>query len=558
MHTLSSYISDVSKHRKNTPDGIEYSKNKKYKFDSKYARAFIYNSNSGKILWSEPTQVHNDILMFISDKDKTKFGLADDVFFIDELYNDKQYKHFKCGRIWVIPNKKSKNRNYDVYIAWWNELTQKEFNTFNKSIVDDYNKLYNTDILSYMVVDNNGKFILVADGDEIEITAADKKRKNDLLILRAIHLASSEEKHQYMKAFLKNRNDRLQRELYNHTKSKTAAEYNNIKTIGDSLEINNNIHMKSLLDFILENQKITMKGAGASQQNYGNCIILAGGPGSGKGFIQDKILCNFAVVDVDNMKKRYIAMAKAGKIKDNTEYDLRNPEDVGKLHMAVKNKGWKGKQRELFWKQREMHDAHSSKLQPNILWDMVSDSVDDVFEVAVKAKAMGYTVTLVWVVCNKETAEIGNEIRDRRVKGDVIEKGHAGAYKAIMSIFNNEHIEITELVDRAWIGFSAGYGRMLEPKYAKDPVIQVKSSSENEFKVDNALVNNFLDHKQPIDYDFVKKCLASKDAKKREQAEMWVDIVGDEYKPNGVNETLNECSAEEYLDAWRNALKEIL
>ena len=70
--------------------------------------------------------------------------------------------------------------------------------------------------------------------------------------------------------------------------------------------------MKSLLKFILEKQSINF---GSARSNYGQCIILAGGPGSGKGFIKDnKILATFKSVDVDDLKKQYIKLQKAGKI----------------------------------------------------------------------------------------------------------------------------------------------------------------------------------------------------------------------------------------------------
>ena len=80
--------------------------------------------------------------------------------------------------------------------------------------------------------------------------------------------------------------------------------------------------MKHLFDFILEN---TVVGFRKNATNYGECIILAGGPGSGKGFIKNKIDANFRTYDVDELKKRYIRMLNKGKLNDELkEFDFKN------------------------------------------------------------------------------------------------------------------------------------------------------------------------------------------------------------------------------------------
>ena len=558
MHSLHSFIDK----RKNNPDKIVYNKDKKYKFNSEFATAFIVDTNTKTILWSEAGQTHNDILFYVDDDIKEKMGL-DDVLFVDEIYSNKDYsKHIKCGRIWVIPNNKSKNRKYDVYIAWWQELTNAEFNTLNKFVITDYNKKHNTDIKSYMIVDNNGVFKLIAFDEEIKIDPQSEVRKDDMQILFAIHLANSEEKRKYLSNWLKDRNKHNQERLYNKTKSKTAAEYNHIKTIGDSLEIKNNYilkrNMKSLIDFILEAQKITFGGSGASKENYGNCIILAGGPGSGKGFIKSKILCQYKNVDVDELKKQYIKLAKAGKIAgDSGDYDIKNPDDTSTLHGKVKDHKWKSKQREAFWKQRNMNDEHSSGLLPNILFDMVSGDIKDIEEVVVKAKEMGYTTTIIWVLCNKETASIGNKIRERMVHDKIIDTGHADAYKTMSELFSNKYPEVTKLIDRGWIGFSAGYGRHLLPEYENEPVIKVKGVKEDKFTLNKSLIDKFLKDKMPIDYKAIKNNLSSDKEKVVKQVKDWIKIVGDEYQPNNVNESVSNYQ-EEYIQNWTTALQEIL
>lgn len=560
MKTILEYTTRHTRAQFGTPDKIKYNNEKVYTYENKHAYPFILNLVQNDVIWGEASKSHNDILFSLSDKEQKKYEL-DDVMFVDELDSGKLEIDNKCGRIWVIPITTSKNRNYDVYIAWWNKLNEQDLLKYSKQIVKSFNKKFNYKLNSYMIVNSEGDFMLI-DPEEhtIKIKYNDKERKQDVEKLRNIHLANQSEKRKYFSAFRAKRNDKMQKTLWNSTKSKTAAEYNNIKTIGDSLDNNIYTHnMKSLLEYILEKKSITFNGTGSKNTNYGQCIILAGGPGSGKGFIQNKILCNFKVVDVDNLKKMYMKMVKLGKIKDDKDYNLADPKDVSILHQRVKEHGWKNLQRELFWGQRELNDEHSSGLNPNILFDMVSDDPKDIFDVAVKAKAMGYNVTLIWVLCNKEVAKIGNEIRDRRVGEEVIDNGHDGAYTTITKVFNNEYPYISELIDRAWIGFSAGYGRKLSEVYSKDPVLKVKNTIEDKFSIDKGKIDKFLKQKMPINYTFINKRLNSSDDKEAEQAKKWIKIVGSEYQPDTVKESFeNDYSEDEYINAWKTALQEIL
>lgn len=576
MKTLNSFIIEHSSHpntrvllRKgssrvsnniSTPDKIVYSKQKTYKYDDKYAYPFILNLVRNEIIWGESSSTHNDILFNMENSEKQPYGL-EDVLFVDELNFPEYIDVNKCGRIWVIPNAVSKNRKYDVYIAWWNKLNDKDLLKYSKMVVDSFNDNFNNNLNSYFIVNSTGDFILIdPDEHKIIVKRDDETRKQDLNVLRNIHLANQSEKNKFFKSFKQTRNSMYQKKLWNTTKSKTAAEYNYIKTIGDSLDNNiiNKHNMKTLLEYILEAQSITFDGK--NSRTYGQCIILAGGPGSGKGFIQNKILSNFKVYDVDELKKQYLALVKIGKIKDTDNYNLKNPEDVGKLHQIVKNKGWKKIQRDILWNQRsKANDEHSSGLLPNILFDMVSDDINDILEIGVKAKIAGYTVTLIWVVCNEETAKIGNKIRDRRVDEKVIGKGHLGAFNTITALFNNKYPNVTELIDNAWVGFSAGYCRKLTDEYMKNPVVRVKSSGDDKFTADIPQIKTFLKEKMPIDYKQVNKILHSDKPENIDQLKEWIEIVGDEYQPNSVKESYDSYSFEdEYINAWKTALQEIL
>ena len=194
------------------------------------------------------------------------------------------------------------------------------------------------------------------------------------------------------------------------------------------------------------------------------------------------------------------------------ENDLGNEEDVSKLHMKVKERGWKNKQREHFWRDHATNRGHL----PNILWDMVSDDIKDIEEIIKYAKPIGYNVTLVWVCCNMDTAREGNQKRDRHVDDDVIVKGHKGAYKTMMALFDNKYPEVNKAIDNAWIAFSAGWGRMLKKELEKDPVIKIKKDDEGTWDFEQkSIVDNFLKEQQPIDPNFDQKVEAERERKKR-------------------------------------------
>ena len=131
-------------------------------------------------------------------------------------------------------------------------------------------------------------------------------------------------------------------------------------------------------------------------------------------------------------------------------------------------------------------------------------------EILKYAKPIGYNVTLVWVCCNMETAREGNQNRDRHVSDEVIVKGHKGAYKTMMALFDNKYPEVTKDIDNAWIAFSAGYGRMLKKELENDPVIKIKKDEEGKFNFDKKeMVETFLKEQQPEDPKFKKKVEAN-------------------------------------------------
>ena len=260
--------------------------------------------------------------------------------------------------------------------------------------------------------------------------------------------------------------------------------------------------MKTLIEYILENQIVGFNGK--SNSNYGECIILAGGPGSGKGFIKNKINAQFKTYDVDDLKIKYQKLLHQGKLKDKLkDFDFNNPNDVTELHMRVREHGWKEKQIDMIFRNKYNPDkeASNSKILPNLLFDKVSKEITDITEVALRAKTLGYNVTIIWVLCNLETAKMNNKVRNRTVSEEkVLIPGHNNCYQTMTKLLNNEYKNFNDIIDNAWIGYSAGFGRKLSDKYAKSPVVKIKKDENGNFIFNQKeLVDDFLSEQQPVD-----------------------------------------------------------
>lgn len=287
--------------------------------------------------------------------------------------------------------------------------------------------------------------------------------------------------------------------------------------------------MKSIFEYLQYIQERRTIVFGTAGSNYGECIILAGGPGSGKGFIRNKIDASYKVFDVDELKSKYEKMLKQGKLKDELkDFDYSNPEDVTELHMRVKDHGWKEKQINLIFrnKQNPNKEAKNSKILPNLLFDRVSGKIEDITEIALRAKTLGYNVTVVWVLCNLEVAKVNNKVRYRNVsEKDVLIPNHKAAYSTLTDLLNNKYHEFNAYIDNVWIGYSAGFGRKLDGEYENSPVLKIKKDeNENWIFNQDEMVDKFLAIKFPVDYDALRKNLSHKSGKRFDMTKKFIDL----------------------------------
>jgi hypothetical protein len=173
----------------------------------------------------------------------------------------------------------------------------------------------------------------------------------------------------------------------------------------------------------LEEKLILFNGG----KNYGQIVFMAGGAGSGKGFAIQNFMQGekFKVRDVDEWKKALIKLAKM-KDKDSelAKLNLRNPEDVFKLHTIVREKGIKDRTLDLL-----LTGAKTDRL-PNILFDITMKDSSDISDVAPKLIEAGYeprNIHLVWVLTSYKQAAKANKERDRVVPDAILFQSHQKA-----------------------------------------------------------------------------------------------------------------------------------
>lgn len=210
-------------------------------------------------------------------------------------------------------------------------------------------------------------------------------------------------------------------------------------------------------------EKLLIVGKG---QNTGQAVILAGGAGSGKSFAVNQMIGGqYKIFNPDDLKDSLIKMRDNIK-KGNPNYptapslidfmkqiknlDLRNPNDTGLLHMALKNLQVGGKSLD----QRRMGAFFldpSKKILPNVLFDATLKTIDQLlgdsegWGILDFLKAADYkqeNIHVVWILTDYRIALKQNITRDRVVPADILFKSHSGAAKTMQDIIFKDYMKL--------------------------------------------------------------------------------------------------------------------
>lgn len=191
--------------------------------------------------------------------------------------------------------------------------------------------------------------------------------------------------------------------------------------------------MNEAVDLLYE--KLVVFGGGAK---YGQIVFMSGGAGSGKGFASKTFMEaeKFKIRDVDEWKKAYLELAKLKNINPELKsLDLKNGDDVFKLHKFVKERGTKDKTLEML-----LADVKADRL-PNIIFDITGKEMGDFEEVIPKLLETGYdpkNIHVAWVLTDYKVAYTANLTRERVVPAQVFLDTHQGAAKTMQSLIDRK------------------------------------------------------------------------------------------------------------------------
>ena len=202
-------------------------------------------------------------------------------------------------------------------------------------------------------------------------------------------------------------------------------------------------YIKEQYDVLLE-KLITL--GGKAFPRYNNVVIMAGGAGSGKGFIKDNLLGVEGIVfDVDELKKMAAATPMIRKkVKDELGVDirdlsnnLRDPDNVSRLHSIIADYLELDSKREksVF---KSIMTADPKEL-PNIIFDVTLKDLRKLDKITRQVIEVGYkkiNIHIVWVVNDIEVAKAQNLERDRRVPAEILINTHRGASNTMFDIIN--------------------------------------------------------------------------------------------------------------------------
>lgn len=219
---------------------------------------------------------------------------------------------------------------------------------------------------------------------------------------------------------------------------------------------------------ILKEDKV-VKFGGQVDPKYGWCVIVVGGPGSGKSTaFHDKIMIQSRKFDADDLKKfrynpndfktfkyhdsdfhgEYFVIGSGQKFYPadygiKPPYDLSNPEVVSTLHEITRPMRLKLKAQML-----SNNKAGDDRL-PNISFDITGADVEDITSVVDTAKDIGYRVGIVWVVTELAVAYDRRVNKaSRKMKPDIVVKKHSGVHHSLVTLVTNR---IVEQVDDFWV-----------------------------------------------------------------------------------------------------------
>lgn len=194
----------------------------------------------------------------------------------------------------------------------------------------------------------------------------------------------------------------------------------------------------------LEEKVLNIGDRSVAYPKFGNILICAGGSGSGKSFVVNKMFSfEGKRFDTDNIKLSILSSKHsqvAAKFFNETGRTVDSitpldPDDVSLLHKFVSDNEYNERAILTFF-MAQMHSQHKA----NAIMDVTLKDIDKLKEISELATIGGYDKTkihIVWILNDFNVAIFQNAQRDRMVGFDIILKTHIGASKTMKELVSN-------------------------------------------------------------------------------------------------------------------------
>jgi len=210
----------------------------------------------------------------------------------------------------------------------------------------------------------------------------------------------------------------------------------------------------SFKSFIQEEELNEVLITFGNRPKFNQIVILAGGAGSGKGFITKKILgIDAKWIDVDRIKEMITDPGTPKLNKkildlygvDVTKMPMNDPENVKMLHQINKEMGISKKLQAQFFDNLPNQGDKYSKRLPNVVFDTTMKSEKKIKEIIETVTAAGYTndnIHLIWVMNDVATAIVQNRDpeRGRVVPEDILLDTHTGVSAVMQDLLRNSKL----------------------------------------------------------------------------------------------------------------------
>ena len=200
-------------------------------------------------------------------------------------------------------------------------------------------------------------------------------------------------------------------------------------------------------------------------KKYGQVLILAGGAGSGKGFILSNLIGmgGYKVVDPDAFKIAFLRRKEIVKnypeitskcnpdmVPTSDKPCLKDPSTVSKLHMIMRELGWEEKTKKALV---DMRAGRTKDTLPNIVYDRTMKETGGLLDDLKALKDAGYqpeNIHMVWVLTDYRIAMKQNLARDRVVPPEILFATHNGAAKTMLGMTQGGYPSTSLINGEVW------------------------------------------------------------------------------------------------------------